>query len=64
MEPHFLCPWMEKKKSQNKERKKWCPHPNFAQEDKKKLLTMEFHINWKIFIIIIPWQFQHKLYYF
>jgi hypothetical protein len=27
-------------------------------------LTMEFHINWKIFIIIIPWQFQHKLYYF
>jgi len=52
-----------KKKCQKKEREKWCPHPNFAQEDKKKLLTMEFHMNWNFFIIIIHWQFQHKLYF-
>ncbi len=53
---------MEKRRK--KRRKKWCPHPNFAQEDKKKLLTMEFDINWKFSILIKPWQFQHKWYSF
>jgi hypothetical protein len=28
-----------------KKEKNHAPTPNFAQEDKKKLLTMEFHIN-------------------
>jgi hypothetical protein len=32
-------------KKEKKRRKKWCPHPNFAQGDTKNLLTMEFHIN-------------------
>jgi hypothetical protein len=27
-------------------------------------LTMEFHINWIFFIIIIPCQFQHNLFFF
>jgi hypothetical protein len=28
------------------------------------IFPLEFHINWKKIHIIIPWQFQHKLYYF
>jgi len=35
---------MEKKWPKQRERKNDAPHPNFAEEDKKKLLTLElFH---------------------
>ncbi len=57
---------METKNARKKKTRKKndAPTPTLHKRTRKKLLIMEFHINWYFFIIIIPWQIQQKLYFF